>query len=1469
MADLLYPLDPSQDSPLPADDGVVSAAIAFKAAEEAKSARDLSVQQAGEVLSGVTVATQKAAEAAGHANTASAAALQVDGAVDTVLAQVDAVALAVTAVNSDKNIVAGYKTAVAADRLATQIDRQLAQSLVASFNQTWLGAFDTDEAAEAYRAANNILLADGLQYFNKTSDKTRQWKNTAWSDYDATAQQSQTNAGLAATLAGMHAAAAEQYKNSALSLSEQVTQTKVDIDAIRADLVPIFLGRFTTDSTANNTASASGLGSVDGVRYFNPNTNKIRVRAGGVWSDEVLPGVSAAAAAASATASETSKAAALAAQAAAEAAAGIASTTSIAGAKIASLTTSALRSLAVVAGKSVELLGYARANDYGSGSFVGAVAAAFNGAISGSGSIRTLTVTNITAAGLIYAGMLLSFGSNITVLKQISGDTGGNGTYAVASSQNTTTTTAMTARFVDDGGRYFVPTGGDGSTAWVRQIDFSQPVSAGWWGVKCSFTDYDHVAAQAALDGMYHIGGHLIFPPGKMRFASQVTVTRDATFPAPVRTYPASGGVPAELVGYRMLKISGWGCEVHTVGDIAGFKTGPQLSYSKINIEGFVFHNNSNTEAKAGIWAVNTRNLSIFMNTFYTSAKLPSKFASVLFEGECTLSDIDYNLFTNFGSQDGLAPYCIALYGIQNGIRITKNNLGAARKHILISNEPGQTYIPNSVIITHNAFEGGTPNTSIIGGTISGDVLTVTSIAASRFVLPGQQLSGTNVIPETMILNQLTPLQAGEATGGVGRYQISKDHTAAGTLTATGDSPFTADSLETAITLNCDHNVGAIRYMATGIVAQFNRLEKLHAFISIEGTANAVQTPLLTGGNFTLTSVVNWIKNPNNIPVNDQDTAQIGAPVGAYSTWNNQGFEWAATTPAPVTLTNASIVGDILTVGAGSSIAAHMVASGTGVNAETSILWQISGTQYGPGVYKLSSSHATPVTASIASPITLDHPDPFTYRFRQLNRGIVGRLNSDSTTLNNTLLYRHDYAQFRPIGNTASSGDLGTILGSGNATRLMKLRGINGLASGHEIAYNFTGSVTFAAEKEKLVRFPQAQTTNANRFFASISGNILTASSSSLLLNNGVAISGVGFTATLVNWLFERQATTGGVTNGTGDNTLSVSAITEVSPGVYNLSVSGVTLDPATATPGPAAVYRLYGQDYTVVSWTLAGNAPARSGTIQVSGPSLPHAGTPVTTAVGTSLPTFRYSLSGANTDRPLQEMYLNQLSELNGLYIVVLEYGGSGELSKPLRVTNKSNVGFAIDAGTGAFNYVVAIATPNGITNAPAVGDVYRVGGVVYTVTGVTLTGTAPNRVGTIQLSGPSDPTNPATGQTATLTRLNGAGDASITYAPNAVSAGYTFNVSGITTSPAAGAVYSDGTNSYTVRATSLTTTPAGYIYGTIHASAPLGTTPPASGSLARQSGTGDSTVAFSAVTSFENRITGPVRWMLVKTAS
>lgn len=68
-----------------------------------------------------------------------------------------------------------------------------------------------------------------------------------------------------------------------------------------------------------------------------------------------------------------------------------------------------------------------------------------------------------------------------------------------------------------------------------------------------------------------------------------------------------------------------------------------------------------------------------------------------------------------------------------------------------------------------------------VGG-ISGNLMTLTAVSAGT-VVNGATLSGTNVVTGTMVVSQLTPLLAGEALGGVGRYFVSipEQSVAAGT----------------------------------------------------------------------------------------------------------------------------------------------------------------------------------------------------------------------------------------------------------------------------------------------------------------------------------------------------------------------------------------------------------------------------------------------------------------------------------------------------------------------------------------------------------------------------------------------------------------------------------------------------------------------------------------------------------------
>lgn len=388
-----------------------------------------------------------------------------------------------------------------------------------------------------------------------------------------------------------------------------------------------------------------------------------------------------------------------------------------------------LRGVNPVEGRFANLLSYYPNSNDGGGIFFGARQATFTGTISGSGvNPYTLTIAAGTLSKVLYPGMILSatgLGANIYILTQVSGQPGGEGTYAVSTGAANLSNASFTAKFVDDGGLIIVPAGGDGSTAWVRSLTSTAMLFAEYWGVKANFTDDDSGPAQSAINSMLQFGGHLVFPKGRCRFANQVTINRYPNyFPLPPKfgpTYPASGGAPVSFFGERVLIISGYGCEIHTTGAISGFEIGPQSSYSQLTIKGFCFYHLGNTTATAGIRSYGTHNLSIENNHFLVSSSLPATYAAIKLEtitpaneDGSILTNIINNTFSNTGSQDGSAPYNIALYGAQNGVVIAGNTFSAANTHILLSNYPGYDYSPNTTVIDNNRFEGPALGTCIV-----------------------------------------------------------------------------------------------------------------------------------------------------------------------------------------------------------------------------------------------------------------------------------------------------------------------------------------------------------------------------------------------------------------------------------------------------------------------------------------------------------------------------------------------------------------------------------------------------------------------------------------------------------------------------------------------------------------------------------------------------------------------------------
>lgn len=74
---------------------------------------------------------------------------------------------------------------------------------------------------------------------------------------------------------------------------------------------------------------------------------------------------------------------------------------------------------------------------------------------------------------------------------------------------------------------------------------------------------------------------------------------------------------------------------------------------------------------------------------------------------------------------------------------------------------------------------------NVTAGTIIGDVFTAAGVLTGNFY-PGTTLSGTGVSTGTKIVNQITPLLAGEAANGLGRYNVNIPEQSAAATTITG-----------------------------------------------------------------------------------------------------------------------------------------------------------------------------------------------------------------------------------------------------------------------------------------------------------------------------------------------------------------------------------------------------------------------------------------------------------------------------------------------------------------------------------------------------------------------------------------------------------------------------------------------------------------------------------------------------------
>jgi hypothetical protein len=76
-------------------------------------------------------------------------------------------------------------------------------------------------------------------------------------------------------------------------------------------------------------------------------------------------------------------------------------------------------------------------------------------------------------------------------------------------------------------------------------------------------------------------------------------------------------------------------------------------------------------------------------------------------------------------------------------------------------------------------------STFSVTGSIAGNLMSVTAVGSGT-VVPGATISGTGIATGTKVVSQLTPLAAGEATGGIGRYAVSIPNQTVASTTISG-----------------------------------------------------------------------------------------------------------------------------------------------------------------------------------------------------------------------------------------------------------------------------------------------------------------------------------------------------------------------------------------------------------------------------------------------------------------------------------------------------------------------------------------------------------------------------------------------------------------------------------------------------------------------------------------------------------
>ena len=262
-----------------------------------------------------------------------------------------------------------------------------------------------------------------------------------------------------------------------------------------------------------------------------------------------------------------------------------------------------------------------------------------------------------------------------------------------------------------------------------------------------------------------------------------------------------------------------------------------------------------------------------------------------------------------------------------------------------------------------NAFNGANQGASFTGS-ISGNILSVTSVVPGGTIAVGQALSGANVVPGTTIAGLVT------GAGNAGTYTVSIPQN----VPATSLTTQPVSNLPVPPKARIGSTIYANQYAA--VVAALGSWAAVRTIlVGSANSAGGVMVGWIAGTTLTVVAVTSgtlavgqWISGfdaTSGISIGTQITA-FGSGAGGVGTYtiNNTQTVAGATftgTGAGTTLTASGVTG---------TIAIGDVITGTGVPTGTTIVSQISGTPGGAGNYQTSLA-TTSAGASLVANISI------------------------------------------------------------------------------------------------------------------------------------------------------------------------------------------------------------------------------------------------------------------------------------------------------------------------------------------------------------------------------------------------------------------------------------------------------------------------------------------------------------------